>query len=115
MNLNKSKIVHKIKKYENFIKLCKNEHFYGGKGKNMYVSLGNDIDVLKSDIIGIFDIEKTSVVKSVNDFLSSCQKNGRIYYVSLDMPKSFVVCGDCVYVTNVGAATIFKRCGKCIK
>lgn len=78
----------------------------------MYVSLGSDVSVLKSEIIGIFDIEKTSVVKSVNDFLSRCQKTGKIYYVSLDMPKSFVVCRDCVYVTNVGTATIFKRCGK---
>ena len=78
----------------------------------MYVSLGSDVSVLKSEIIGIFDIEKTSVVKSVNDFLSRCQKTGKIYYVSLDMPKSFVVCRDCVYVTNLGAATIFKRCGK---
>lgn len=78
----------------------------------MYVSLGSDVSVLKSEIIGIFDIEKTSVVKSVNDFLSRCQTTGKIYYVSLDMPKSFVVCRDCVYVTNVGTATIFKRCGK---
>lgn len=76
----------------------------------MYISLGSDVSILKSEIIGIFDIEKTSVVKSVNNFLSYCQKNGKIYYVSLDMPKSFVVCRDCVYVTNVGAATIFKRC-----
>lgn len=75
----------------------------------MYVSLGSDVSVLTSEIIGIFDIEKTSVVKSVNEFLSFCQKNGRIYYVSLDMPKSFVVCKDCVYITNVGASTLFER------
>lgn len=75
----------------------------------MYVSLGNDVSVLKSDIIGVFDIEKTSVVKSVNDFLGYCQRNNRIYYVSLEMPKSFVVCKDCVYITNVSANTIGKR------
>lgn len=75
----------------------------------MYISLGSDVTVHKDDIIGIFDIEKTSVVRSINDYLSGCQKSGRIYYVSLDMPKSFVVCNDCVYVTNVGAGTISKR------
>lgn len=80
----------------------------------MYISLGNDVSVHKDDIIGIFDIEKTSVVRSVNDYLSGCQKNGSIYYVSLDMPKSFVVCDKCVYVTNVGASTIGKR-GKKIR
>lgn len=75
----------------------------------MYIFLGNDISVLKSDVIGVFDIEKTSVAKSVNDFLGHCQRTGRIYYVSLDMPKSFVVCSDCVYVTNISANTIRKR------
>ena len=75
----------------------------------MYIYLGSDVTVHKSDVIGIFDIEKTSVVRSVNDYLSRCQKSGNIYYVSLDMPKSFVVCDSCVYVTNVGTATLRKR------
>lgn len=77
----------------------------------MYIHLGSDVTVLSEDIIGIFDIERTSVEKSVNDYLSLCQKSGRIYYVSLDMPKSFVVCTDCVYITNVGAGTLRKRAG----
>ncbi|HBH94269.1 MAG TPA: DUF370 domain-containing protein [Ruminococcaceae bacterium] len=75
----------------------------------MYVSLGSDVSVLKSDIIGVFDIEKVSVEKSVNDFLGYCQRNNKIYYVSLEMPKSFVVCGDLVYITNVSADTVKKR------
>ena len=75
----------------------------------MYIHLGSDVTVSDDDIIGIFDIERTSVEKSVNEYLSRCQKNGSIYYVSLDMPKSFVVCSDCVYVTNVGAGTLKGR------
>ena len=76
---------------------------------SMYIHLGNDVTVFSEDIIGIFDIERTSVEKSVNEYLSRCQKSGGIYYVSLDMPKSFVICGDCVYITNVGAATLKQR------
>lgn len=75
----------------------------------MYIHLGSDVTVSSEDIIGIFDIERTSVEKSVNEYLSRCQKSGRIYYVSLDMPKSFVVCNDCVYVTNVGTGTLRVR------
>ena len=75
----------------------------------MYIHLGSDVTVAENEIIGIFDIERTSVEKSVNEYLSRCQKSGSIYYVSLDMPKSFVVCTDCVYVTNVGSATLKQR------
>ena len=76
---------------------------------NTLLYLGSDIDVYSTDIIGIFDIEKTTVQKSVNDYLSRCQRNGEIYYVSLDMPKSFVVCDNCTFITNVAAATLKKR------
>lgn len=75
----------------------------------MYIHLGSDVTIPKKEVIAIFDIERVSVEKSVNDFLSYCQKNGKIYYVSLDMPKSFVVCADRVYVCNVAAGTLKKR------
>lgn len=76
----------------------------------MYIHLGADVTVDSREIIGIFDLEKTSVQKSVNEYLSACQKSGKIYYVSLDMPKSFVVCENSVYVSNVSASTLRKRC-----
>jgi|GEM_PF-3035455 len=76
---------------------------------NCYVYLGNDLTVHSGDIIGIFDIERVSVEKQVNEYLKQCQKNGEIYYVSLDLPKSFIVAETCVYVSNVSAATIKKR------
>lgn len=77
----------------------------------MYIHLGSDVTVESAEVIGIFDLEKTSVQRSINDFLSHSQKTGKIYYVSLDMPKSFVVCENVVYVTNVGASTLKKRFG----
>lgn len=76
---------------------------------NPYIYLGNDVAVHGDDIIGIFDIERTTVNKDVNEFLRRSQKNGGIYYVSLDLPKSFIVSKDAVYVTNVSCATVKKR------
>ena len=75
----------------------------------MYLHLRSDISVHIDDIIGIFDIEKVTVQKYMNDYLSYCQKNGKIYYVSLDMPKSIIVCSDIVYISNVSCLTLRKR------
>lgn len=75
----------------------------------MYLHLGSDVSVHVDDIIGIFDIEKVTVDKYMKDYLSYCQKAGRIYYVSLDMPKSIVVCENTVYITNVSCLTLRKR------
>ena len=77
-----------------------------------YLHLGSDVTVHNREIIGIFDIERTTINKNVNEFLKKCQKSGKIYYVSLDLPKSFVVTGsENVYVTNVSTLTLKKRCG----
>lgn len=81
-------------------------------GEAMYLYLGNDITIKASEVIGIFDLEKISVQKSVNDFLSHCQRTNKIYYVTLDMPKSIVVCENCVYVTGTGVITLKKRIGE---
>ena len=75
----------------------------------MYIHLGSGIEIDDGEVLGIFDLERTSVEKNVNEYLSACQKKGDIYYVSLDMPKSFVVTADKVYVTNVSAETLKKR------
>ncbi len=75
----------------------------------MYIHIGGDISVLAEDIIGVFDIERTSVNKSVNSYLGALQKQGRIRYASYEMPKSFVVTKNAVYITGVSALTIKKR------
>lgn len=80
----------------------------------MYLHIGNDTVINTSELIGVFDIEKTSVSKNTKDFLRDAGKKGRVRYVSGEMPKSFAVCLDkdlneTVYVTNISAATIKKR------
>ena len=45
----------------------------------MYIHIGGDITLPSDKIIGIFDIEKTSVNKDVNDYLMKLQKQGRIW------------------------------------
>lgn len=75
----------------------------------MFLFLGGEVTVQNKDIIGIFDIEECSVSRITADYLNSCQKRGRVVYVSQDMPKSFVVCKDKTYISNVSNDTINRR------
>lgn len=75
----------------------------------MYLHLGSDVSVNVNEIVGIFDIEKVTVQSYMNEYLSYCQNNSKIYYVSLDMPKSIIVCTDTVYISNVSCLTLRKR------
>ena len=74
-----------------------------------YLHLGSDVTVHSGDVIGIFDIERVTVNKDVNEFLKISQKTGKIYYVSLDLPKSFAITDKNVYVTNVSTGTLKNR------
>lgn len=78
----------------------------------MFLFLGGDVTVHEKDIIGIFDIEECSVSRMTADYLNVCQKKGKVEYVSLDMPKSFIVCSDKTYISNVSNSTINKRASK---
>ena len=80
----------------------------------MYLHLGSSTVVRFADIVGIFDIENTSVSKLTKQYLYQAEKNGRVCNVSYDIPKSFVVTSDekrrCfVYISPISAATLTKR------
>lgn len=79
----------------------------------MYLHLGEETAVRSEGIIGIFDIENTSVSKHTKEFLASAGKSGVVRNVSYEMPKSFIVCSEkgvkTVYISPISAATLKKR------
>ena len=59
----------------------------------MYVHLGVDSVVKEDDIIGIFDLDSTTVSKHTRKFLNEAEKQKKVINVSFELPKSFVLCG----------------------
>jgi len=78
----------------------------------MYLSIGNDMAVRESSIIGIFDMDNTSTSKRTRDFLSKAEKEGIVVPCD-DLPKSFVLTAeyglDRVYLTSLSSYTLEKR------
>ncbi|MCI1268693.1 MAG: DUF370 domain-containing protein [Ruminococcus sp.] len=79
----------------------------------MYLHLGNDVCVNTDDVIGIFDIENTTVTKSTKELLERAGKQNHCVYTSLEMPKSFVITTknnrETIFVSQLAAATLGKR------
>lgn len=79
-----------------------------------YLHLGGDVVVRTRDIIGIFDMEKTTESAISRRFLADAEKGGRVYTVSYELPKAYVVTAEedgseTVYITQVSAATLRRR------
>ena len=78
----------------------------------MYLSIGNDMAVRDTSIIGIFDLDNTSTSKRTREFLNQAEREGEVVPCD-DLPKSFVVTAEYglhrVYLTSLGSATLEKR------
>ena len=78
----------------------------------MYLSIGNDMAVRQSSIIGIFDMDNTSTSKRTKLFLEMAEKMGQVVPCD-DLPKSFIVTTEYgferVYLTTLSSSTLEKR------
>lgn len=79
----------------------------------MYLHLGEKTVVRTDSIIGIFDMDTSTISKWTKDYLSNATKNKRVINVSMELPKSFVVCNENneikVYVSQISSQTLMKR------
>lgn len=79
----------------------------------MYLHLGQDTVVRTDSIIGVFDLDNTTVSKHTRAFLTKAQQEGRVVNVSAELPKSFILCAEegaqRVYLSQLAPATLLKR------
>ncbi len=78
----------------------------------MYLSIGQDMAVRESSIIGIFDLDNTSTSLRTREFLNQAEKDGLVVPCD-DLPKSFIVTSEYgfirIYLTEYNASTLEKR------
>ena len=78
----------------------------------MYLSIGNDMAVRDTSIIGIFDMDNTSTSRRTRDFLKKAEDNGQV--ISCDgLPKSFLLTTEYgfhkVRLTELSSSTLERR------
>ena len=81
----------------------------------MYLHLGENTIVRKKDIVGIFDLDTTTVMKSSRNYINRAEKEKRAVTVSYELPKSFVVTSEKgtkkqkIYISQLSSITLEKR------
>ena len=76
----------------------------------MYLHLGNNYVIPEREIIGIFDMDNTTISKHTRKLRHLAEKNGQVTAVTNDLPKSFVLCrnGD-VYLCQISPSALAGR------
>lgn len=69
--------------------------------------------VRSSDIVGIFDMDTSTVSKHTRNFLAGEEKKGNVINVSQELPKSFTLTSKNkktnVYISQISSGTLNKR------
>ena len=81
-------------------------------GVKMYLSIGNDMSVRDSSIIGIFDLDNTTINARGREFLERAEKEGQVVPCD-DLPKTFVLTAEYgltrLYLSSLNTSTLEKR------
>ena len=79
----------------------------------MYVHLGAGTSVRIKNIVGVFDLEKSTLSKATRNFLKGAEDSFRVTDVCEGLPKTFVVWeknGETrVYISKISSTTLQKR------
>lgn len=85
----------------------------------MFLHLGQNALVRADDIVGVFDLDNTTLGKKTREFLAAAEHRGVVNNVNAGLPKSFIIAaprrhinrGEAVYISQLGAATLKRRMG----
>lgn len=83
------------------------------RGRMVHIGAGYLIDA--GSVVGIFDLDKTTYGPKTREFLAKAEKSGKVISAGYELPKSFVVCADAVYLSQLASATLQKRWEEAVK
>jgi peroxiredoxin len=82
----------------------------------MYLHLGKETVITFDNIVGIFDLDNTTISKTTREYLNKAEKEKEVITVSTELPKSFIVCCEKekkqkIYISQISSTTLLKRTG----
>lgn len=60
----------------------------------MYLFIGGTTIVRTRDIVGIFDLDSTTISKETKSFLRKCEAEGLTDSATIDVPRSFILTSE---------------------
>ena len=57
----------------------------------MYIHIGNGVTVKRSDVIGVFDLDTSTVSAITRKFINKKEKEGKLSYSDSDLTRAFIL------------------------
>lgn len=72
----------------------------------VYLHIGNNYSVDVRSIIGIFDMDNTTVTGITKKLLDKAEKEKRLFLATYELPKTFIVTAEKIYISQLAASTL---------
>ncbi len=77
--------------------------------KAIYLHIGNNYSVDVREIIGIFDMDNTTVTSCTKKLLDKAEKEKRLFLATYELPKTYIITKKRIYLSQLAASTLKKR------
>ena len=79
----------------------------------MYLHIGNSESIKKSEIIGIFDLDTSTVSSVTKKYIEKMQKEGMVEYNDTDLPRTFIIVKnkkeEKIKLSRISATSLIQR------
>ena len=80
--------------------------------KSFFLGISQNTSIDTQDIVGIFDMDTSTISPETRSFLRGSQGKGKLISDVIDIPKSFVVTKERVYLSQLSSSTLTGRAGE---
>jgi hypothetical protein len=81
----------------------------------VYLHIGQNVVISTRKLLGIFDLDSSTVARATRDFLRDAERAGGVSNASDGLPRSFVVTAERhsarIYLSQIATSTLGKRIG----
>lgn len=77
--------------------------------RTVYLHIGNNYSVNVRDIIGIFDMDNTTVTGTTKKLLDKAEREKKLFLATYELPKTFIITSKKIYISQLSASTLRKR------
>lgn len=74
----------------------------------MFLSLYNGYLLKEEEIIGIFDLDSATEMRDSRRFLREAEAQGKMRVAAKNIPRSFVISDNAVYLSHTTASALYK-------
>lgn len=76
---------------------------------SIFLHAGGGVGIRSKKIIGIFDLDTTTVRKTTRDFLRQSETDGRVVGIGNEIPQTFLLTEQTVYLSALSPGTLKDR------